>query len=106
MGKWGKPSQTQVDAGDRTGFKLHSGRANDREAGEYMSSCPSLLILYIALSLCVLARIALFWIKKARHLRQICRELITADMRQQGRNPSPMDVEEVLGELEEKEANQ
>ena len=71
-----------------------------------MSSCPSLLILYSALSLCALAHIALFWIKKARHLRQICRELINADMRRQGRNPSPVDVEEVLGELEEKEANQ
>lgn len=69
-----------------------------------MSSCPPLLILYIALSLCVLAHIAIFWIRKARHLRQICRNLIAADLRQQGQNPSPSDVEEVLVELEEKEA--
>lgn len=67
-------------------------------------SDPSMLILYILLCICVLAHIALHWIRRARCLQNICRNLIAADMRQHGRNPNPSEIEEVLGELEEKEA--
>jgi len=69
-----------------------------------MSNYSSVPILCILLLIFILAHIALFWIQKTRQLRQICRNLIAADLRQRGRNPIPSEIEEILGELEEKEA--
>lgn len=65
--------------------------------------CPPVLVLFIALSLCILAHIAIYWIRKTRQMRNVCRKLIADDMSRRGKTPSQSDVEEVLRELEEKE---